>query len=238
MRSINVQEHVCNIVTENPRRAEIFDKYRIEYCCGGKLSLKEVCEKKKIDLQELIAELQQVDTAEKGIAEAFNLEKSSLSELVDHIVSTHHRYLVKELPIIKKLLMKVIARHGDDHVEFKSLHEPFETFTIDILEHMSKEENVLFPWIRRIDSETNCSESTCGDIKNPIAVLMHEHDISGEFLEKFRNLTNDYTPFEGACPTVRVLLQKLHDLERDTHKHVHMENHVLFPGVITKVGGL
>ena len=125
----------------------------------------------------------------------------------------------------------MIARHGEKHVEFKALDEPFKTFSKDILEHMQKEENILFPWIRSLETQSANSEPLNGDI---IAVMMQEHDVSGEFLQKFRTITNDYTPFEGACPTVRVLLQKLHDLESDMHKHVHMENHVLFPKATVK----
>jgi len=238
MSQINSSEHVCNIVTENPNRAKIFDKYRIEYCCGGKIPLDELCKKKNINLEKLITELQEVDAILEETVESFNLEKSSLGELVDNIESKHHRYLEEELPAIEKLLKKVVARHGTEHPEFKELQDLFNTFNIDLLEHMRKEESILFPWIRRLESEKHNAELLCDDIKNPIAIMMHEHDDAGEFLEKFRNLTNGYIPFEGACPTVRVLLQKFNNLESDMHKHVHKENHVLFPKAIAKAGGL
>ena len=101
---------------------------------------------------------------------------------------------------------------------------------------MHKEEDILFPWIRRIENGTHNSEPTvCKDIRNPIAVMKHEHDNAEKFLKQFRELTNNYTPFEKACPTARVLLQKLDHLENDMQKHVHKEDHVLFPRVIKKI---
>ncbi len=238
MSLINISQHVCNIVTENPDRAKVFDKYRIEYCCGGKIPLDELCKKRNINLQELITELQKVDASKEETVETFNLEKFSLTELVHDIKSKHHRYLKEELPAIEKLLKKVVARHEIEHPKFKELQKLFKTFTIDILEHMREEESILFPWICRLENEKYSSELLYDDIKNSTTVMIHEHNDAGGFLEKFRNLTNDYTPFEGACPTVRVLLQKFHNLEGDMHKHVHKENHVLFPKALEKAGGL
>lgn len=234
INELDTSQKVCEMVTEDPSRANIFDRYQIDYCCGGNVSLKEICLAQGIDLRTIVAELKANDE-KKMTNERINLNNLSLTELTGHIEQIHHNFLKRELPYMENLLIKVMDHHQDPNLNLNKLHEVFLAFTADILNHMDKEEHILFPTIRQIDTgDFDACVSHCGSIRNPIAVMISEHDTAKEFLLTMRKLSNDYTPPESACTTFRTLFQKLYDLELDMHRHVHKENHILFPKAIEK----
>ncbi len=234
INGIDTAKKVCEMVAEATSRADIFDRFQIDYCCGGNESLEKICSDQGIDLETITFELRENDER-KQRSEGVDLNNLSLLELIEHIEEVHHRFLKRELPCIEELLIKVLAHHSDCAINLNALQEVALAFIADMYQHMEKEEQILFPAIRQIASGNfNPCTSHCGSIQNPVTVMVKEHDAASEFLLTIRKLTNDYTPPDTACTAFRTLFQKLHNLELDMHRHVHKENHVLFPQAIKR----
>lgn len=221
---------VGELVVERPSRARVFERFGIDYCCGGKMSLQQACQKQGIDPQAVLAALEQV--SESPETDVRDWSTATLSELADHVEATHHAYLKREFPRLEFLTGRVAERHGDVRPELRKLHEVFLAFKSDLEAHMAKEEKVLFPMCRQLGNAVSAPEFHCGSVSNPVAVMVREHDHAGEDLRQMRKLTGGYVPPEDACNTYRAMLSGLADLEADMHQHVHFENHVLFPKAI------
>ena len=221
---------VGDLVTERPGRAEVMEKYGIDYCCGGGRPLAEACASVEVDPVRVAAELSAADAANPREATP-GWETMSLAALTDHVVDTHHAYLGTALPRITALVEKVVKAHGQNHPELAELQGLFAGFAEELRQHMAKEEVVLFPMIRQLEATGEVS-GHCGGVQNPIGVMRLEHDAAGDALARMRQLTGGYTPPEDACNTYRVMLHSLYELERDMHRHVHLENNVLFPRAI------
>lgn len=219
------------LVVENPLRARVFEKFGIDYCCGGKRKLAEVCSEKGIDTRSFMEAIAACDQLRDPLAMS-NIESRiselSLSELVTHIEGVHHLYLKEELPRLMQLALKVAKVHGDKHPEVVELAQIFGVFKQELELHMMKEEQVLFPFIRKLDASKSMPTFHCGSLENPIKVMEFEHDQAGDALKKMRSLTSDYTLPEGACNSYRALFVGLEEMEKDLHQHVHEENNVLF----------
>lgn len=217
---------VGTIVARQPETARVFEKYQLDYCCRGKRKLREACEENQIDLCQLLAELDQA-TSSPGDGPLW-IERT-LSELCDHIEHRHHDYLREELPRIAGLIDKVINAHGASHPELTRVRDHFRLLRGELEPHMMKEERVLFPAIRQMESSQPRQVFPFGSMDNPIRCMVDEHEHAGEQLAILRELTSGYTPPDGACPTWKVMLDSLARLERDMHEHVHKENSILFP---------
>lgn len=220
---------VGQLVRENPARARVFEDLGVDYCCGGKKPLEDACREKGLDVNEVVGQLDADDRGETRLADA---QAMSLTELVDHIQSTHHEYLRRELPRIARLLEKVVAAHGQRHPKIAQIPPIFAAFDEELRMHMMKEERILFPAIRELDRPDGARQFHCGSLSNPIRVMEAEHDSAGEAMAQFRSLSDDYSTPDDVCNTYRALMDALHDLELDMHQHVHKENNVLFPRVI------
>ena len=221
---------VGQLVVESPARARVFERYGIDYCCGGKIPLADACAKKGVDLQQVLHDLLNEDA--QPAAPAQDWAAASLNELTQHIVSTHHAYLRQELPRLEFLTQKVVNAHGERHVALQQVHHIFMNLKADMEAHMRKEEEILFPMCQQLDSATEIPEFHCGSLRHPIAVMLREHDDAGVALETMRQLTQNYTPPADACNTYRAMLVSLAQLEADMHQHVHKENNILFPRAI------
>lgn len=221
---------VGQLVAALPARARVFEKHRIDYCCGGKLPLAEACARRGVDAAAVLAELEavEVDATADG---ATDWTTAPLSNLADHIVATHHAYLRGELPRLETMAARVEKVHGDHAPEVIELHRVFEAFRAELEEHANKEEQILFPWIRRMEHGDGLSPMPFS-VANPIRCMEHEHDNAGAALEKMRELTNEWQPPADACNTWRVLYASLAALEADMHVHVHKENSILFPRAV------
>lgn len=218
---ITLDMTVGDIVAQKCSLARVFEKYKIDYCCGGKQALNEVCIKKGLDPQGVLKELNSqmsVQTDEKS------WNKESLNDLIDHIQARHHAYLWSELSRIAVIVEKVAKVHGAKHPELIEVRDIYIGLQSELEEHLRKEETVIFPAIRKLEaaSHTDLSDDL-------LAVLEHEHDDTGEAFHHLRDLTHDFDPPEGACNTYRVMLSRLEELESDMHQHVHKENSILFP---------
>lgn len=230
MSTIAIDKTVGQLVAEQPARSRVFEKAGIDYCCGGKKPLAQACEEKGIPVDSLVREIEALDTVSPAPEVDWTTE--SLGALCDHVVKAHHDYLREALPRLTFLTEKVSNAHGDRDFRLAQLTAVFAAFREELESHMMKEELILFPLIRRMESEKRVVSSHCGSVQNPIQVMLAEHDDAGADLAKMRALTDDFTPPSSACNTYRAMLDALTALEADMHQHVHKENNILFPRAI------
>lgn len=218
-----LQRSIGELVAETPGLSRIFQRHSIDFCCQGGRTLAEACEIKKIDPQAVVAE---IEAALVGPVEAVdNPAALPPSELADYIVGRHHKYLRDELPRLHAMSMRVAHVHGGHTPTLVEVNEVFTGLLEELSEHMEKEERVLFPEIHRLSR----GERSAMPLDGPIHCMVHEHESAGEALARLRELTHDHTAPPEACNTYRALFSGLRDLEEDLHRHIHLENHVLFP---------
>lgn len=222
---------VGEIVAERPSQSRIFQSFGIDFCCQGGRTLAEACERKGIDagsvVEQLAAELREKPAPEHNPAEL------PPAELADYIVEIHHRYLRDELPRLHTMARRVAQVHGPGAPSLVEVLEVFEPMMMELVQHMRKEEDVLFPAIRTMAS----GEPAGIPLDGAIATMLEEHDEAGQALARLRELTDGFVPPEGACNTYRALFAGLAELETDLHRHIHLENSVLFPAA-RKIAGI
>lgn len=220
---------VGELVLEKPSRSKVFEKVGLDYCCRGHQPLGEACAQRGVDLASVLDALAQQDA--KGLVEESQAWMGSLQEAVDHIVSTHHAYLREALPRLDFLTEKVAQVHGHDEPRLVQLRRLYRQFQEETYAHLQKEEMVLFPMCVALgEGKRGAAVGGChGSVRMPIAAMMHEHEAHGANLEAFRELTDGFVPPEGACNSWRAMLDGLHELEQDLHRHIHKENSWLFP---------
>jgi regulator of cell morphogenesis and NO signaling len=219
---------VTEIASTAPATIPVFQQHRIDFCCGGKEPLANVCQARGLDLDAVLAELRAAMTP---TAEEANWLEATLTALIAHIQTRYHEPLRAELPRLGAMLAKVVSRHGNHLPEtLLPLQWAFEALQAELLDHMIKEDRALFPVIAALENGTPLPISNPGQwIAQPIAVMQGEHAIAGATLAHIRELTGGFAPPEWACPTFRGLYYGLAQLETDMLLHVSLENHVLFP---------
>ncbi|MDQ0973014.1 regulator of cell morphogenesis and NO signaling [Neobacillus niacini] len=218
---------VRDIVNELPKTSDVFKKFRIDFCCGGNIPLSEAIAANEINEEAIMEELRVV--FEKNSSAETDLEvwtKSDSTTIIDHVINHYHRTSEEELSLLSPYVTKVSSVHGDSHPELLKVHELFYEFKKELMEHMAKEEAVVFPLIKQLADGTveNREEAI-----NMIVELEKEHDHAGEILRQIRSVTSDYTLPLDACGTYRLVYKRLEDLEGLTFMHVHLENNILFP---------
>jgi len=225
---------VGEIVRLDFRAADVFSSYGIDFCCGGKVSVADACAGSGCDTSEVISELEALQY-QKGSA-AHDFDGWKIDFLSDYIIHTHHQYVSKAIPQILPLAQKVADVHGANHSEVVVINELFQDLSDELLAHMQKEEQILFPYIKKLvasESAGSCDDPACfGTIASPISVMEDEHENAGVILKQLSNLSDGYTAPEDACNTFRVLYGKLKEFEDDLHRHIHLENNILFPKAI------
>lgn len=226
--AITQETTIGQIVAQKPSFSKVFEKYGIDYCCGGKRPLGEVCEEKALGFDEVVRELERAEQAGAAAGER-DWNTASLCELADHIEATHHAYLREALPRLSDLTAKVASVHGPNKPHMVTVKEVFDGLRMELEMHMMKEEQILFPLLRQLETSGVMQHFHCGSVQNPIAVMEDEHDAAGRALQEMNRLTNGYTPPEDACNTFLALLDGLAELEADLHLHIHKENNILFP---------
>lgn len=241
MSTLSVDRTVGEIAAEYPATVQVFQKHQIDFCCGGKSPLREACESRGLAPEAVIEELEQA--AAGRVQDANDWTRAGLGELIDHIVGTHHEYLKLELPRLSGMAARVAERHAGryDGVP-ERLAAIYEDLRAELESHLMKEERVLFPLINNLEAAasagTGAPPAHCGSVNNPIRVMVHEHDSAGSALAQLRALTGQYTPPIDACNTFRGLYHGLEALEADLHRHIHLENNVLFPRAAELEAGL
>jgi regulator of cell morphogenesis and NO signaling len=226
-----IETTVGELVARRPSRSRVFEKLGIDYCCGGKQPLSEACAAKGIDAGTVLTIL--LATEGDARSEEQNWASATLADLSRHIEQTHHAYLKRELPRLGAIVRKVAAVHGGHHRWLLELESVYARFAAEMQSHMMKEEQVLFPLIRSLESGEPAPSTACGHgVDDPIRVMEHEHDDAATSLSRMRELAAEYNPPPDACNTFRAMLDGLRELESDTHRHVHKENSILFPGAL------
>jgi len=219
---------VADIVIANPAAARVFERYEIDYCCQGQRPLQQACSEAGIDSAAVMADL----AALAAPATVAPIE-DSVGALIGHVIATHHTYLRRELPRLAELMTKVIAAHGERHPEVHQVAATLQTLSDDLLPHLLKEERVLFPLALELLGAVEATSLHSGSVTNPIRAMHVEHDEVGALLAALRHQTQGYSAPADACPTWRALYAGLAEMEADVHQHVHLENNVLFPKIIS-----
>lgn len=230
-----IEKTVREIALENPSSIRVFESLGIDYCCGGKRPLSDACSHASVPVDRMLALLDQAERdAQAPVTDEWG--DKSLTDLIAHIVRKHHVYVRLETPRIEALLMKVAAKHGPSNPQLAQIEHLFSAIGQELSTHLLKEEQVLFPYIRRMEQALGTGEpipAGCfGTVRRPIANMIAEHDDAGALLAEIRQLSRDYSAPAGACPSFLALYRGLEEFERDLHYHVHLENNILFPRAV------
>lgn len=223
-----------DIVVQNFHAAAIFEKYHLDFCCRGGKTIRDACQDQQLDSNVIINELSLLDESENRDGMRFSEWEPDF--LVNYIVQNHHSYVAKMLPILTLHTKKIAAVHGGNHPEVIQIERHFEQVAMELHQHMKKEEQILFPYINTLQSAKKAGRllpnPQFGSVKNPIRMMEAEHQQAGDEMYSIRALSKNYTPPNDACTTYRVTYQELKDFEMDLHRHVHLENNILFPKAV------
>lgn len=226
--TITPNSTVGAIVAARPILARVFQSVGIDYCCGGKMPLSEACARQNLDPQTVVAMLKAAATLASTGQPEVDAAAMTLTQLADHIESTHHEYVKAELPRLLEMAERVARKHTWKDARLPEVHATVLALTSEMFSHMQKEEQILFPMVRQLEAGT-VGNFHCGSISNPIHQMELEHESAGQAVARLRELTDGFTPDAEACNTHRGLLAGLAEFEADLHQHVHKENNVLFP---------
>ena len=222
-----------SIALEEPATIRVFERFHLDYCCGGNRPLGEICAEKGIAAEKLLAAL---TAATINAPATRDLTKATLAELIRRIVETHHVYVRRELIRLQPMAQRVATKHGPVHPEVSLIERDLLQLGDDLLFHLHKEERILFPYIealeRRRDADGAVPGSPFGTVQSPIQTMVHEHEAAAALLEEMRTRSGGFVPPADACPTYVGLYHGLDAFERDLHRHVHLENNLLFPRAI------
>jgi regulator of cell morphogenesis and NO signaling len=228
---ISSQMTVREVAAQVPESTRLFETLQIDYCCGGNRPLTEACASAGVEVDSVMKQLSVLDKS-APTERAVDFQKLSLTQLITHIVDTHHAFTKSEMSRLRALVTKVIGAHGANHPELLTVGELFQRLCADLEPHMFKEEQVLFPYIIRMEKAETVLLAPFGTVKNPIRMMMMEHDTAGDILRKLRAVTSDYRVPSDGCISYQTLYQALQGLEKDLHQHIHLENNVLFPKAV------
>lgn len=225
------QRTIGDIVAEDYRAAGAFKKFGLDFCCGGKRTVAEACTKKGVDVEELQRELRSALRHDAGEADYASWPADLL---VEYIVSMHHRFVRDKLPEIEAYARKVAKVHGSSYPALNEMLEVFLRLRDEMTEHLAKEEHLLFPYIKElveVDSKGQAPGTALegGTPRQAVEMLESEHEEAGRLVAELEELSGGFTPPEDACPTFRVYFRNLEGFRDDLHKHVHLENNILFP---------
>ena len=227
----NTEKTVREYAVEMPGATRVFEKLKIDYCCGGGRSLSNACAAAGVEVGEVERLLEAAGAATAEMPAG--LSSGALSELIDYILEKHHTFTREEMERITALAEKVATKHGGNRPELLTVRALFAQLCEDLRPHMFKEEMILFPYIRQLEEAAAAGRPSpyapFGTVANPVRMMMFEHDAAGEILRGLRAASGDYTVPADGCISYRTLYGALEEFEADLHQHIHLENNVLFP---------
>ena len=231
MSTITTEQTISEIAAQTPSSIRVFENLGIDYCCGGKRTLTVAAAKAGVTVDSIVKLL---DDAERGNPPSTqNWLEAPLTALIAEIVDRHHSFVRREIPRLNALAAKVAKRHGGaGHPEAVEIESTFGALGDELTLHLMKEEQILFPYIGGMAAQGTPPAACFGTVQAPIANMVAEHEDAGALLEKLRELTNAYQPPTDACPSFQALYTGLADFERDLHRHIHLENNILFPRAV------
>ena len=224
------EKTIADIVTADIRTASIFKRHGIDFCCGGGKILSDVCKEKKIRISKITNEIQELNSINKEK----NYNKMSVNALIKHIIETHHKYVKEKIPTIKDFAKKVSKVHGKNYPETNLIYHLFLRLSDELLDHINKEEEILFSKIKILVDKTYSKSVffSYGTISNPIKMMEMEHENAKKVLKEIEELSNKYNSPPSACNTYKALYNSLKEFQDDLHIHIHLENNILFPKVM------
>jgi regulator of cell morphogenesis and NO signaling len=233
---IEPSSFITDIVKYDYRTADVFRKYDIDFCCGGKWPLEMICQNKNLDTDNIVKELQHVVIQTASNA-ALEFDSWDVDFLADYILNVHHRYINRALPEINEQTTKFLDGHRKKFPELEEVEVIVKKFLKEIPPHMKQEEEIFFPYIKQIFYAHKNKESYARllirTLRKPLEeVMLKEHETTGANLHRLRTITNNYTPPENACLSHRVTFSKLKELDVDLVQHIHLESNILFPKAI------
>jgi regulator of cell morphogenesis and NO signaling len=233
MKMTKNENTVGEIVATIPHATRVFQRLGIDYCCGGGQSLANACKEKGMDLNDVLGAINAADAKETSNTNYYGLNQL---ELTEHIINTHHAFTRNEIERLSVLIQKVVSVHGARHPELLEVQKTFCDLADDLLPHMMKEENVLFPYVVKIETAiaagSTCPQPAFMTVQNPIRMMQFEHDLAGQLLRELRRITSNYTAPADSCVSYKALYGGLREFEEDLHLHIHLENNILFPRAI------
>jgi regulator of cell morphogenesis and NO signaling len=225
---------VKDIALSNPAARQILEDAGLDYCCGGGKSLHEACLHADVPAEEILNRLR--ENSKHVSPDEANWTSAPLGDLTRHIRERHHRYVREAIARVQILLDKVGAKHGEKHPEITEIQALFTEVGREMIMHMQKEEQILFPYIDALEKATSAHSSVeppfFQTVRNPIHAMMKEHDAAGELVKQIRKASSEYTAPEDACTSYKALYEGLREFEADLHQHVHLENNILFPRAV------
>lgn len=232
--NITQDRTIGSIVAEDYRAAAALTRYGIDFCCKGGRTVEEVCRTKNIDMDDLAGEI--AEELERGTRSGEDPAEWTLTRLAEHIEQVHHAYVNARTPILLQYLNKLCKVHGERHPELFEIAEEFMACAHAMAVHMKKEELLLFPFIKQL--ERTAAEGLpaphphFGSVGRPVTVMMHDHDAEGERFRRIKELSYGYANPPDGCVTYATAMKLLQEFEADLHRHIHLENNILFPGAI------
>lgn len=230
---LNSETTVREIALQVPEATRIFEKLKIDYCCGGNQPLAQACASAGLEVDNVMGMLAGVTESKVQSEHQPDFQNASLPDLITHIVETHHVFTKSEIDRLEALASKVVDAHGTNHPELMRLQELLASLSGELKPHMFKEEQILFPYIVAMSHAAQQKRpapfAPFGTVNNPIRMMMMEHDSAGEILRELRALTTDYKLPADACTSYQTLFHALENFEKDLHQHIHLENNILFP---------
>ncbi len=226
-------ETLGEIAAKDMRKVEVFKKYGLDFCCGGKKTVKEACAEKGLDVAKVEQELQNSEKS-SFTARPLPYNEWNLDFLADYIVNTHHSYVKKMIPDVRSYAEKVAKVHGAHHPELLQINKLAQEVCDEMAAHMVKEETILFPYVKQLVASKNNGNNkvefgNISSIETPINMMEMEHEVVGNNMDKIREISNNYKLPEEACASYKYLFKTLDEFEDDLHIHVHLENNILFP---------
>lgn len=225
---------VKEIAVAHPGAKKVLEDAGVDYCCGGERPLHDACMSAGVPAEEILKRLQ--ENSKQVGPEETNWTTAALCDLTKHIITTHHKYVREQIPRVRALLDKVKSKHGENHPELADIEVRFFDLGQEMYGHMQKEEQILFPYIDGLERATlekrRPEPPFFGTVRNPVHMMMQEHDSAGELLTEMRQLSGGYQAPQEACESYRELYRSLEAFEADMHTHVHLENNILFPRAV------
>lgn len=234
--SVNATKLVKDLALEIPMATNIFEQFGIDYCCGGKKSLQEACSSIGVSTDRVVELLDKASQADETPKEFNDWREEKLSSLISYILDKHHTYIRTQSPNLIALLAKVTNKHGERHTELYLVQKYFTELVEELNPHLYKEENILFPYVLSLEKAKEQKQVFArppfGTVSNPINVMLFEHDNAGAILKEMRKAAKNYIVPEDGCTSFALLYKGLEAFEGDLHRHIHLENNLLFPKAI------
>jgi regulator of cell morphogenesis and NO signaling len=234
--TVATEKTVRELALENPSATRVFEKLGIDYCCRGNRSLEEACRTANLKVDQVLESLAMADQTDLAAQEGRDWQTEPIAELIAHIQQRHHSYTRLEITRLGPLFEKVCLVHGKNHPELLQIRDTFQALAQELSAHLMKEEMILFPYILRMETAASGNEPPArapfGSVQNPVSMMEHEHDSAGNALRAMSRESNGYSAPPDACVSYQTLYKALAAFEADLHRHIHLENNILFARVV------